>query len=97
MNRQGLQELVRDQLGGTATPMAAQLALDAVLRAVTDGLNTDGIVKIAHFGTFKVQIRAPRKLLLPGTNCEHQLPARKVVTFKEHTGRGKVNKGKTCP
>jgi DNA-binding protein HU-beta len=81
MNRQGFQELVRRQLGGTATPMAAQLALDAVLRAITDGLNQDEEVKIAHFGTFKVQQRAARRLLIPGSGKEHILPPRRVVTF----------------
>lgn len=82
-NRQGLQELVRQQLGGTATPMAAQLALDAVLRSIGDGLAQDGQVKLAHFGTFKIEQRAPRKLILPGTKNEHQLPQRRVITFKE--------------
>lgn len=86
MNRRGLQELVRNQLGGTATPMAAQLALDAVLQAITDGLRTDGQVKLARFGTFKVHQRAPRTLLLPGSGKQHRLPQRRVVTFKEHGG-----------
>ena len=85
MNRQGLQELVRLQLGGTATPMAAQLALDAVLRAIADGLNQDNEVKIARFGTFKVQKRAARRLLIPGTGEEHILPERKVVTFSSRS------------
>lgn len=82
MNRQGLQELVRRQLGGTATPMAAQLALDAVLQAISDGLRDDGEVKIVHFGTFRVQQRAARRLLLPGSGQEHILPPRRVVIFK---------------
>ena len=83
-NRQALQELVRQQLGGTATPMAAQLAVDAVLRSICDGLAEDGEVKLAHFGTFKVVQRAPRRLLLPGSLQELQLPRRRTVTFKEH-------------
>ena len=82
-NRQALQELVRQQLGGTATPMAAQLAVDAVLRSICDGLAEDGVVRLAHFGTFKVVQRAPRRLLLPGTQQELVLPQRKTVTFKE--------------
>ena len=81
MNRQGLQELVRQKLGGTATPMAAQLALDAVLRAIADGLNQDSEVRIARFGTFRVQQRARRRLLIPGTGKEHILPERRVATF----------------
>lgn len=81
-NRQQLQELVRQQLGGTATPMAAQMALDAVLRGIRSGLLEDGEVKLARFGTFKVKTRAPRRLLLPGSQQSLQLPERKSVTFK---------------
>lgn len=84
MNRQGLQELVRHQLGGTATPMAAQIALDAVLRSIAEGINQDGEVKLAHFGTFRVKKREPRRLLLPGSATECVLPLRKVVIFKAH-------------
>ncbi len=84
MNRQGLQELIRGQLGGTATPMAAQLALDAVLKAIADGLAADGIVKLARFGTFRVQQRAGRRLLLPGSDREFNLPPRNTISFHEH-------------
>lgn len=82
MNRHGLQELVRRQLGGTATPMAAQLALDAVLQAISDGIREDGEVRLAHFGTFRVQQRAARRLLLPGSGREHTLPPHRTVVLK---------------
>ncbi len=84
MNRAALQELVRQHLGGTATPMAAQLALDAVLRAIHDGLCEDQEVRLARFGTFRIRERAPRRLLSPGTAQPLQLPRRRVITFKEH-------------
>lgn len=84
MNRAAFQEIVRRHLGGTATPMAAQLALDAVLRAIRDGLLDDHEVKLAHFGTFRIRERAPRRLLLPATTSAHHLPRRKVITFKPH-------------
>lgn len=83
MNKTELQELVRQQLGGTATPMAAQLALQAVLHAIRDGLCQDGEVRLARFGTFKVQKRASRRLLLPGSTNSMQLPERITVTFKQ--------------
>ena len=82
MNRNDLQELVRQQLGGTATPMAAQLALDAVLQAIGQGLARDGEVRLAKFGTFRVSQRAPRRLLLPGSRQSLTLPQRKVILFK---------------
>ena len=91
MNRESLQELVRHQLGGTATPMAAQLALDAVLRGICQGLQRDGEVRLARFGTFRVQQRQPRRLLLPGTDQSLTLPLRRVVQFKQsnHPDSGK--------
>ena len=82
MNRNDLQELVRQQLGGTATPMAAQLALDAVLQAIGQGLARDGEVRLAKFGTFRVNQRAPRHLLLPGSRQSFTLPQRLVIQFK---------------
>ena len=82
MNRNDLQELVRQQLGGTATPMAAQLALDAVLQAICQGLARDGEVRLAKFGTFRVSQRAPRRLLLPGSRQSLTLPQRQVILFK---------------
>ena len=82
MNRNDLQELVRQQLGGTATPMAAQLALDAVLQAISQGLARDGEVRLAKFGTFRVSQRAPRRLLLPGSRQSLILPQRQVIQFK---------------
>lgn len=84
MNRQELQELVRLQLGGTATPMAARLALNAVLQAIESGLAEDGVVKLARFGTFQVKQRAPRRLLLPGSGEPHVLPERRIISFREH-------------
>ena len=82
MNRNDLQELVRQQLGGTATPMAAQLALDAVLQAIGQGLARDGEVRLAKFGTVRVSQRAPRRLLLPGSRQSLTLPHRQVILFK---------------
>lgn len=81
MNRRGLQERIREALGGTATAMAAELALEAVLRGIRDGLVQDGEVKLAQFGTFRYKQRRPRKLTLPRSGEEMQLPARRVLTF----------------
>lgn len=81
MKRQDLLEAVRQSLGGTATAMAAELALDAVLQGIRHGIRQDGEVKLAGFGSFRVTRRAPRKLLLPGSRTEHHLPARHTITF----------------
>lgn len=81
MNRKEFQESVRSALGGTATTMAAELALDAVIHAITDGLQEDGEVKLAGFGTFRLKQRQPRRLLLPGSGEELILPSGTVLRF----------------
>lgn len=79
--REQLLEAVRLKLGGTATAGAAELALVAVLRALTDGLRRDGEVRLSGFGSFRIKERASRRLLLPGSDTVMQLPARRVVAF----------------
>lgn len=81
MNRRDLEERVRVALGGTATRMAAELAVAAVLRGIEDGLREDGEVKLARFGTFRLKIRRPRRLTLPRSGQPHALPARTVLCF----------------
>lgn len=78
---QQLMESVRRRLGGTATPMAARLALQAVARAIRDGLREDAEVRLAHFGTFRLKKCRPRRLLLPGTGQELLLPERHQLRF----------------
>ena len=55
MNKKQLLEHIRLALGGTATQSAAELALQAVTRAIQDGLREDGEVKLARFGTFRMR------------------------------------------
>ncbi len=76
-----LTESVRRRLGGTATPMAARLALQAVARAIRDGLQEDAEVRLAHFGTFRLKKCRSRRLLLPGTGRELVLPERHQLRF----------------
>lgn len=81
MKRQDLLDTVRRSLGGTATTMAAELALNAVLSGIRYGLLRDGEVKLAGFGSFRITHRAARRLLIPGTATEHLLPPRNTITF----------------
>lgn len=73
--------LIRSHLGGTATQGAAELALQAVTRAIRDGLKEDGEVKLARFGTFRLKSVAPRRLTLPGSGKAMELPRRRVLRF----------------
>ncbi len=77
----GIAERVRQALGGTATPGAAELALATVTTAITEGLLADGEVRLAGFGSLRLRKRAPRRLLLPGTQTPMQLPCRWAICF----------------
>ncbi len=81
MNRQSLTEEIRRALGGTATPMAAELALDAVIRSIAAGLREEGTVRLSHFGTFELRQAQPRRLRLPHNGALLELPQRTVIRF----------------
>lgn len=81
MHHRDFLQRVRSALGGTASLSAAELALDSVLRALTDGLAEDGEVRLAHFGTFRMKNCRPRRLRLPGDGRFHTLPAREQLRF----------------
>lgn len=95
MNRRELQESVRQALGGTATAMAAELAIDAVVRAISDGLKEDGCVRLAHFGTFEQSRKQPRRLTLPHNGKPLTLPERTVIRFRPAPSTVVKNPGTT--
>lgn len=82
---------IRQALGGTATQSAAELALQAVLRAIADGLAEDAEVKLAGFGTFRIKEVAARRLLLPHNGNSLQLPPRKVLRFRAPKQKTKLH------
>lgn len=81
MQRRELLQMVRNALGGTATQSAAELALDAVVRAIRDGLAEDGEVRLSKFGTFRMRTCRPRRLKNPRTGEEMILPERRELRF----------------
>lgn len=91
MTNQELLEAIRQALGGTATQSAAELALQAVTRAIRDGLAEDGEVKLAGFGTFRYKTVAARRLLLPHNKQSIELPQRRVLRFI-HSGKKDIFK-----
>ncbi len=82
MKRQQVIEEVRRALGGTATAGAAELALDAVLRSIQEGLRREGEVKIAGFGSFRVHESAGRMVKHPKTGELCAVLAQRVVKFR---------------
>lgn len=79
--RRDFTHAVQKALGGSATPAAAQDAIQCVLAAIRSGLLADGEVKIARFGTFRLKTVGERSLLLPGTQRKIRLPQRRVMRF----------------
>ncbi|MFI3242652.1 MAG: HU family DNA-binding protein [Akkermansia sp.] len=71
MTRTELNERIRKALGGTATPMAAALALDAVLRSIQEGLVEDGQVNLANFGQFELTQVSGRRFTNPRNQQQH--------------------------
>lgn len=88
MHRRELLQMVRAALGGTATQSAAELALDAVVRAIQDGLAEDGEVRLAKFGTFYLRTCQPRLLKNPRTGEEMLLPKRQELRFTPSRYKG---------
>ena len=60
----------------------AATALDAVVSAIADALETGEAVNIAGFGRFTARHRAPRQGRNPRTAETVAIPARTVPTFK---------------
>ncbi len=56
--------------------------VDATLDTITNGLISDGIVKISGFATFKVRSKLARVGRNPRTREEKPISARQVVAFR---------------
>lgn len=82
MIKQELRDRIRTALGGTATPMAASLALDAVLRSIQEGLAEDGKVHLSGFGTFSLQTLPERRITNPRHGREQLIAEHAHVKFK---------------
>jgi DNA-binding protein HU-beta len=81
------------------TKAKAELAANAFLDGVTEGLKSGDKVTFVGFGTFAVAERKARIGRNPQTGAEIKIPARKAVTFSVGKGlkeavQEKVKKGK---
>lgn len=81
MQHRDFLQMVREALGGTATQSAAELAVEAVVQAIRDGLASDGVVRLSKFGTFRLKDCRPRQLKNPRTGETMCLPARRELRF----------------
>ncbi len=79
MNKAELIETVASELN---EPKAqASRAVDAVLRALAEGVKEDEKVNIANFGTFKIKHRKERQGINPATRQPITIPASSTVGF----------------
>lgn len=79
MNKAELIETVASELGESKA--GATKAVDAVLGALTRGVNEDEKVSIAGFGTFKIRHRKERQGINPATRAAITIPASISVGF----------------
>lgn len=60
----------------------AEVAVNATIKSITEGLKEHGKVQIIGFGTFEVRERAAREGVNPTTKAKIQIAATKVPAFK---------------
>ena len=80
MNKRDLVECVAAEIGGSR--QGAEKAVKAVLESILDGLDRDGSVTIAGFGTFERKERAARVGRNPQTGEPIDIPATSTVGFR---------------
>ena len=80
MNRTEL--CARIAAGSSVSRADAATALDAVVSAIADALESGEAVNIAGFGKFATTHRAARQARNPRTGETVAVPARTVATFK---------------
>ena len=78
MNKGQLVEVVAKALGSKS---AAEKAINATLKAVSDALKKGDKVTLVSFGTFSVSKRAARTGRNPQTGKEIKIKAKKVPKF----------------
>ena len=80
MNKAQLIDAVQEILGGDTSKRAASEALDAVLKAITQGVK-NGPVQLIGFGTFKPVKRNARMGRNPKTKEPVEIKASMTVRF----------------
>ncbi len=80
MNKNELVRAIANKAGITIKD--ANLALDAVIGAITDGLNGGEKVQISGFGTFELKVKPAREGINPKTQEKIKIAATKLPTFK---------------
>ena len=69
------------EVAGT-TKEDATIAVNAVLKTLTETLSKGESVAFVGFGSFNIKDRAARIAIVPGTDKKVNVPASKAVSFK---------------
>jgi DNA-binding protein HU-beta len=80
LNKAELRESVQKSLECPAA--TAERTVNAVIDAIVDGLQKDGVVQLMGFGTFQVKERAARVGRNPATGAPLEIPASRTVNFR---------------
>jgi len=84
MNKAELVKAIAAESG--LTQKDSELALNAMVSAVTKALKNGDKVSLVGFGAFSVVEKAERKGVNPATKAEIVIPAKKAVKFKAGAG-----------
>ena len=80
MNKNELVRAIANKAGITIKD--ANIALDSVIGAITDGLNEGEKVQISGFGTFELKVKPAREGINPKTQEKIKIEATKLPSFK---------------
>jgi nucleoid DNA-binding protein len=81
MNKADLVNSVKASLGDTLSKAQVEVAVNAVIDAIKDGVKKDESVQLIGFGTFKVAKRKARNGINPKTKAPIKIKASKSVKF----------------
>ena len=82
MNKTQLVDSIQAKLGEGATKKCAEVALSAVLGAISDAVKANEKVQLVGFGTFEMKVRAARTGRNPQTGDEIKIEASQTLAFK---------------
>ena len=96
MNKTQLIDCIQAKLGDGVTKKCAEVALNAVLSAITEAVATDK-VQLVGFGTFEMKTRAARTGRNPQTGDAIEIAASRTLSFKPSSSfKSSVVAKKTC-
>ena len=82
MNKAELTKVIQKELGKDASNAAAERALNAVLKGIERGVQSDGRIELVGFGSFRISHLRARPGRNPKTGETIQVKPSKTVRFR---------------